>query len=356
MRKSRVLIGSLACLMMGTAAAQWEAPTRIPTAESMKQIDPALVKQCELHYSAMTQKISKTACQLGLLLHKESGAATARTECGKTNQTKSPAERACLVGVTIADDTANNRQNYATRLKLCQDHYPLHSELDAYLQESCLIGVYLAFDDGVAPGKKPKLDLCSKFSSEKSFLGPCGAGLGLAFASVSSETVSMSEHNRLCTRYFDHKVFHQGYRACLNAHALSLTWDGRVSRIARDCGALTSAKHDDIETAACVVGANIHSNLSRGKSGENTRFQTCGENKVSWTDRNYLVCLTAASLIDFSSLKEARNACKDIFPGRRNKRRGECSRAVETVQASALHPSTPPEPAPPTAVTEASRE
>ena len=326
--------------------AQVPRPTRVLDKKELDQIDSDLRKHCENHFPAISQRTSKTSCYLGLALHKEKKLAAALTECTKLTSAHSGPEQACRIGVLIAEDVANKQDNFTPRLKLCQNHYPVRIEADTYLQESCLIGVYLAHEFKGTPTKKPKLALCEQISKDGAFIGPCGAGLSLASEPGLPSLNTTSDLNRVCNQYFDQAAFHQGYRACLNARALLLEWDGKPSSIARQCRKLSSSKHGDAEAAACVIGGNLLRHVRLAPMHDNPRFKNCGQNKVRWSERDYMVCLTAASLLDLGSTKEARGTCGDVFGGRRSSYRNECLRAVDTLstQAVAALPSTSPTP------------
>ncbi len=325
------------------ANAQTEPPKRALDAKTVAAIDPGARRHCDSHFPASVQGLSKTSCYLGLVLFRESAqerdqaegrAERAFSQCAALTQTKTRSLLACRLGVQIADDGARKRDTFSARMKLCQDHYPLHTETDAFLQESCWVGATLAFESK-EPTKKPRLALCSDFSIERAFIGPCAVGLSLAAETVSpSQGAGTAEQNRLCARYFDQRQFQQGYRGCVNARALALEWNRKAASLPGACSALTAGKNDDVERAACVVGGSIWHNLAKGPGGANPRFGHCGEKKVNWTERDALACLTAAALLDLGGEAEARRSCQLIFAGSRrhkNTRREECYRAVATL-------------------------
>ncbi len=301
-------------------------------------------KNCENHFPGFSQATTRQSCTLGLVLHQEKNRDGGLAECTKQVQKISSASQACKIGVSIADEMAKSQDNFTPRLKLCQTHYPIRTEADTYLQESCLFGVYLAHENAGSPLKKPKLALCEQISKDGAFLGPCGTGLSLAAESSIPMQAASADQQRACNKYFDHTAFHQGYRACLNSRALSLEWDGKSSALAKQCRKLSSSKNGDTEAAACVIGGNLLRHVKVAPTYDNPRFKHCGDSKVRWNDRDFLVCLTAASFLDLGSLQEARNSCKEVFGGRRNRYRDDCFRAVESLNTQkiiALPQATP---------------
>lgn len=328
---SLTLIALLTCFQ---ALAQTEPPKRALDTKEIAALDSTLRKYCDAHFPASVQELSKTSCYLGLALFKESSKDKANAECGKLTLPQSRPLLACRLGVHIADDISKKRDTFSMRMKLCQEHYPMFAETDAFLQEACWVGVTLAFESK-EPVKTPRLTLCTNFSQERAFAGPCAVGLSLAAESHSpSLGISPSDQSKVCQQYFDLQQFHQGYRGCVNARGLSIDWNRKAASLAGACSKLTAGKNDEVETAACVIGGSIWHNLAKSPNGSNPRFMHCGDKKVSWTERDALACMTAAALLDLASPNEARGSCKQIFAsGRRGKssRRDECHRAVQNL-------------------------
>lgn len=311
-----------------TASAQTPVPQRAPEAKAIAELPVPLRNFCETHFAGLTQSLTKGACLLGAITHKEMGRDKALNECRKVHQTQTSTDLACQIGVAIATIAAAGTEGpILDRFKKCTAYFPLQSELDHYLRESCVFGVFLAHDAKMAILPKGKIDLCERFSKEKSFLGPCGVGVSLTLDNTAVNSIPTDAQSHVCLRHFDQQAFHQGYRACMNARALTLQGPIRAKSIARDCKALTAGR-DGTEHASCIVGGSIVQNLQRAPDGRNPRFEKCGDGKVNWMNRDYLMCLTAASLLDFGDQREARASCKSLFPGRRSRLRNECADAL----------------------------
>ena len=230
---------------------------------------------------------------------------------------------ACLIGVSIADDLNANRTDFRRKIQLCSDQYPQHTEIDAFLQESCLTGIHL-------PELLPTLsaapyDSCAQLSPERSFIGPCAVGLSLVNETVS--TGGPNEQNLMCEKYFDHRKFHLTYRACLNARSVTVEDAKKVDDVVRDCSNIVSDPGNDNERAACLIGSNIHRSLEK-KQDVTKRFAKCGTNKVTYDDRDILACLTAASLVDMVGKNSAQSGCKTVFKEGKSSSRGDCVNAL----------------------------
>lgn len=230
---------------------------------------------------------------------------------------------ACLIGVAIADDINGARGDFKRKLQLCSEQYPQHTEIDAFLQESCLTGIHL-------PELLPALSQepyasCEQLSAERSFIGPCAVGLSLVNTPVG--TGGPNDQNLTCEKYFDHKKFHLTYRACLNARSVSVEDSKKVDEVIKDCANIVSDPGNDNERAACLIGSNIHRSLER-KQDVAKRFSKCGTNKVTYDDRDTLACLTAASLVDMVGKGPATDGCKTVFKEKKSTSRGDCLNAV----------------------------
>jgi hypothetical protein len=299
-------------------------------------------KVCDINFPSRMQESARTACQAGATSFAKSGSpdvahAAAVNQCASDYRDDSRLKNLCNIGVWSQQDRSENKNTYRDLLKLCQDYYPAQSEIDFYLQESCLIGAYLSRMPSI---KTNSLLACRTVSTERAFLGPCGAGLSLAVDAKRlndshGDTSALGEQNKTCLKYFDSKVFHTGYRACLNARELSLHWTGRLRDVLHDCGEIVSDNTGDTERAACMIGASIYHGLSQnlGKAADakhdaNPRFAKCGESKVTYQEGEFLSCLTAASLLDFGDHGQAQHACKEIFHSKKSKNRGHCSNSL----------------------------
>ena len=320
------------------------APGSAPDSTTdMASVDAKAKRVCDAHYPSRLQSDVRAACAAGAQALARWGRKTAQTQCRLAYGATSRTTMACLIGGAVGEDLAANAADYEARRASCAGQYPAHTEVDLYLQESCLTGVYMRRILGATDARQ-----CREITPERSFLGPCEAGANLigdapASAAVSSGTAAATKtvadaaptaelnpnsHNRLCERYFDHRQLHLGYRACLNARGVSAAGSkGRSADVLSACDQLVSDAKNDLERAACVVGASIYRNLASGLP-TNPRFEKCGSAKVSYQDRDSLPCLVAASFLDFGDKKDAEKGCKSLFVGKRSASKGECDRAV----------------------------
>ena len=282
---------------------------------------PQLKKECNRHFPALIQTEVRTACVSAAADYAEFGASEAGVKC-RLVYGEDPRELySCLIGVDIADEITTKHEEYKRRLQLCSDQYPAHTEIDSFLQESCLTGIYMPN----LVGSHPNFETCAQISEERSFIGPCQVGFSLA--KDLNTPASPNEQNHLCEQYFDHKQFHTGYRACLNGRGASAAGGSEsISQLLQSCTVVASNASNDTERAACLVGANIFQHLNK-KDDVTKRFAKCGTNKVSYEDRDYLACLAAASALDITNSKGgAESACKEIFhtASKKNNSRGDC--------------------------------
>jgi hypothetical protein len=281
------------------------------------QVESEQKKNCDRHFPGLIQGEIRNACSSATEGLSKYGKLGAEVRC-RLDYGEEPREvMACLIGVDIAEDLAAKKDEFKKKLQLCAEQYPMHVEIDAFLQEACLTGVHLPN----LLGEKPRLGLCAQITPERSFQGPCGVGLSLS--QNDAESVEPSKQNKLCEQYFDHRKFHSGYRACLNARALALNWTGKVADIIKTCSESVAESDSDTTRAACMVGASVYQQLLTNKDSS-ARFQKCGENKVSYQERDFLACLTAASLLDFTDKNGAEAGCKDVFRTAKGRGRGDC--------------------------------
>lgn len=292
-----------------------ESAPKAPTEAEMKKI-------CEQHFPSLLQGPTRQACVTGAQQLTTNGAKRADLHCRLTFGFAASTTMACLIGAEIAAEVTKGEDVFRARWTACNEHFPSHTEVDSYLQESCLIGYYLP-DWSTSGGD----DLCAGLSNERTFLGPCRVGVRLFRDKKDGSTTFSKDLNQSCEKYFDHSVFHTGYRSCLNAKGLGLGQTPSAREILKSCAGLTTNADPESEKAACVVGVSLLRNLRQsGKASE--RFAGCGTSKVTYEDRDVLACLTAASLLDFSEKKEAEGVCKEVFSGKKSRSRGDCTKAL----------------------------
>lgn len=303
-------------------------PAAIPHSKRPQQSDidktkttllPLLKKECNRHFPALIQSEVRTACISAADDYAEFGASQAGVKCRLVYGEEPRELYSCLIGVDIADEISLQHEEYKKRLQLCADQYPAHTEIDSFLQESCLTGIYMPN----LVGSHPNFETCAQISEERSFIGPCQVGFSLA--KDMSSPAAPNIQNQLCEQYFDHKQFHTGYRACLNGRGAAASGgEASMSQLLQSCGVVASNAKNDTERAACLIGANIFQHLSK-KEDVTKRFSKCGTNKVSYEDRDFLACLTAASALDITNSKTgAESACKEIFQAGKNNSRSDC--------------------------------
>lgn len=332
---SRIILISLFAIQFANAEST-EDSTKAKEAPAVSPVEPSkdlpqidqftkdLTSQCNANYpGGMIQSEVRAACSsvASKILHL--GRSLSEVSC-RIDYGEDPRQvMACLIGVAMGDDLVHQRDEYKKRLQLCSNHYPKHTEIDAFFLESCLTGIYSP--ELVKPIKSNSLDVCKQISPEKSFIGPCAVGLSLS-KNLDHSTLSVQQ-NQLCEQYFDHKKFHTTYRACLNARSAELAWTGKLNDVINNCSEIISDANSDNEKAACVVGSNIFQHLSQGKE-VSSRFQKCGDTKVSYEDRDILACLTAASLLDFGDRNQAMSGCKSVYKDLKSKGRKDCTTSL----------------------------
>lgn len=299
------------------------SPTATPKpaakAGDKKAATDELTKACALHFPGKIQGELRAACASAGLKFTSAEKGLEQTRCRLSYGEEPRAVMACLIGVSVADDINSNRADYKRKLQICTEQYPQNTEIDDFLQESCLTGIHL-------PELMPNIagapyDTCGQLSPERSFIGPCAVGLSLVNETISKD--GPSEQNLLCKKYFDHTKFHLTYRACLNARSVTVEDTKKVDDVIRDCSNIVSDPGNDNERAACLIGSNIHRSLEK-KQDVAVRFGKCGTNKVTYDDRDTLACLTAASLVDMVGKNSAENGCKTVFKAPKDSSRSDC--------------------------------
>ncbi|MES2964349.1 MAG: hypothetical protein V4760_10690 [Bdellovibrionota bacterium] len=282
-----------------------------------------LKKHCARHYPGQIQGELRAACTVASEDFKASEKTLANTRCRLNYGEEPRLVMACLIGVSIVDDLANKKDDFKRKLQVCAEQYPQHTEIDAFLQESCLTGVHLpetmSATDGLA------FETCGRLSPERSFIGPCAVGLSLARESLGS--ADAGQQNKLCEQYFDHRRFHLTYRACLNARSVPIEGDVKIEDQLASCANIVSNTENDNERAACLIGASIHRSISK-KTEITKKFQKCGDYKVSYQEREFLACLTAASLTELGDRSRADAGCKAIFRKAKDSSRNNCTNSI----------------------------
>ncbi len=303
------------------AEKQTEAPKKAAKADS-KPLDPFsqdIRKHCERHFPGQIQAEVRTACASAAPEYAKLGKSLIQTRCRLNYGEEPRLVMACLVGSSVADDVLAGREDFKRKLQLCAENYPVHNEIDAFLQESCLTGIHIS--DLMKTDGKEKFEACAQITPERSFIGPCAVGLSLA--KESSGAVSPAQQNKACEQYFNLKQFHKGYRACLNARSLAPELPTKYADALKGCSNIMGDANNDTERAACLVGLSIYRHLQKNQDVAG-RFQKCGENKVTYQDRDVLACLTAASLLDFTDRGGAESGCREVFKEARSRVRGDC--------------------------------
>lgn len=292
--------------------------------DEAKNLTLALKGSCERHYQGVIQSEVRAACSSAgtdFIRLNKMGATLPQTRC-RINYGEEPRlVMACLVGNAIAEDLLANRDSYKKKLQLCAENYPAHNEIDTFLQESCLTGIHLP--SHASATESERFATCARITPERSFLGPCAVGVSLALEQVAEIKVAPASQNKMCDQYFNLNRFHKGYRACLNARSLALELPSKVTDALKSCANISSEANNDTERAACLVGLTIYRHLLR-QDDVSKRFQKCGSNKVTYQDRDFLACLTAASLLDFTDRNGAEGGCREVFRELRSHSRGDC--------------------------------
>lgn len=291
-------------------------------------------KACDRYYTGKIQAGIRRSCQVGGVLvdrYLEQPSRVAESGC-RLQYGEEPGETfACLIGTKIARELEKGTSRYMTDLQLCSESYPVRTELDTYLLESCLVGIHA--QSFTAP--MPRFDLCKAITPERSFLGPCAVGASLNIAptsSASSANSSSTSHRVLCEKYFDHLRFHMGYRSCLNARAVSPGGEPNpltLDEIRARCDVVVSDNGNDHERGACVIGAVL---LEAQRKGSSTAmFDGCGVNQVRYEDRDILGCLAAGSFLSYSNANTADRLCREVFRDKKSLARSGCINSIATL-------------------------
>lgn len=300
------------------------SPTTTPSKRAEDGDSKDLKKHCDRHYPGQIQGELRSACLSAGEEFKASEKSLVNTRCRLNYGEEPRLVMACLIGASILNDLSASKDDFKKKLQVCAEQYPQHTEIDAFLQESCLTGVHLP--ETMASTEGASFEVCGKLSPERSFIGPCAVGLSLARESLNSS--EPGRQNKLCEQYFDHRRFHLTYRACLNARAVPIEGDVKIEDQIASCSNIVSNPENDNERAACVIGASIHRALSK-KTEITKKFQKCGDYKVSYQERDVLACLTAASLLELQPERGRVDAgCKAIFRQKRDSSRNNCLNAV----------------------------
>lgn len=291
-------------------------------------------KVCDRYYTGKIQAGIRRSCHVGGVLvdrYLSEPARVAEAGC-RLQYGEEPGESfACLIGTKIARELDKGTSRYLTDLQLCSESYPVRTELDTYLLESCLVGIHAA--SFTSP--QPRFELCRSITPERSFLGPCAVGASLTAivpTASSGSTPNTQPLRVLCEKYFDHLRFHMGYRSCLNARAVSpggepnpLTLDEIRSR----CDTIVSDNGNDHERGACVIGAVLLENQRKGTSS--AIFDGCGANQVRYEDRDILGCLAAGSFLSYSNSATADRLCREVFRDKKSLARSGCISSIATL-------------------------
>jgi hypothetical protein len=313
------IVATVATVPVVAIVATSPSPTAT-TSPVLSKDAQALKAECQKHFPGLIQGELRRACLSPSDDDKELGLGLSQVNCRLNYGEEPRLVMACLIGVLVEGDLQKGTDSASKKLQLCSDIYPQHTEIDAFLQESCLTGVHIP--ELMNTSGLQRYEACSQLSPERSFVGPCAVGLSLAQDMLNPE--APTAQNKLCEQYFDHKRFHLTYRACLVARSIPVTaGPNRVVDVIQNCSNVVTDPTNDNERAACIIGSNIYRSLTR-KDEVAKRFQKCGEIKVSYQERDTLACLTAASLLDMSDRTSAENGCKDVFKAAKNTSRGNC--------------------------------
>jgi hypothetical protein len=297
-------------------------------------------KACDRYYTGKIQAGIRRSCQVGGILvdrYLEKLPRVAETGC-RLQYGEEPGETyACLIGTKIARELDKGTSRYVTDLQLCSESYPVRTELDTYLLESCLIGIHA--QSFAAPAGR--FELCKAITSERSFLGPCAVGASLNPATSQTTTTAVAapaaasaspSHRVLCEKYFDHLRFHMGYRNCLNARAVSPGGESKaltLDEIRSRCDTIVSDNGNDHERGACVIGAVLIETQRKGTPL--TMFDGCGVNQVRYEDRDVLGCLAAGSFLTYSNANTADRLCREVFRDKKSMARSGCINSIATL-------------------------
>ncbi len=308
-------------------------PTPAPSKKAAKWIEDQR-KACDRYYPGAIQAGIRRSCHVGgVLADRYAGQPTRVAETGcRLQYGEEPSETyACLIGTKIAKELDAGTSRYLTDLQLCSETYSVRTDLDTYLLESCLTGIHAKSFSA----DRDRFETCRQITAERSFLGPCAVGVSLSGATTASDSGNSSQHRLQCEKYFDHLRFHQAYRTCLNARAVSPeieTSPLTIDEIRSRCDMIVSDNGNDHERGACVIGAVLLENKKKGQSS--ALFDGCGVNQVRYEDRDVLGCLAAGSFLSFSNANTADRLCREIFRDRKSLALSGCLNAISTLGKS----------------------
>ncbi|CAN5614810.1 hypothetical protein BH10BDE1_BH10BDE1_08640 [soil metagenome] len=297
-------------------------------------------KACERYYTGKIQAGIRRSCQVGGVLvdrYLDQPVRVAEAGC-RLQYGEEPGETfSCLIGTKIARELDKGTTRYLTDLQLCSESYPVRTELDTYLLETCLVGIHA--QSFMAP--LSRFELCKSITPERSFLGPCAVGASLNTAGAVARTTAANSttgpsHRALCEKYFDHLRFHMGYRNCLNARAVSPAGEPKpltLDEIRGRCDTIVSDNGNDHERGACVIGAVLLETQRKGMS--TAMFDACGATQVRYEDRDILGCLAAGSFLTYSNAATADRLCREVFREKKSLARSGCINAIATLEKSA---------------------
>jgi hypothetical protein len=301
---------------------------------------------CQEFFPATLQTSLRTACESADKKVRKNGIRLGLTDCRLVFGEEPRSLTACLIGSLISHSIYSKDEVLQKSLKaqqrLCTLHYPQHTDLDGYFQESCYTGMVFPElqkfstlpESASTKNLQEKVKFCESFSPERSSIGPCTVGLALReqLESASEQLPPASEINMICDRYFDHRQFHLGYRSCLNSYGISLPTEIRKYDIKADCGLVISDTSSDNERTACIVGSLLRWKKDNPAASAPLakRIDICGkETKVSYKERDFLACLTGASLLELMDRGQASSACKDLYKiSKTNRSRTDCQNSL----------------------------
>jgi hypothetical protein len=253
---------------------------------------------------------------------------------------------ACLIGTRLARGVQERIEQRGQsplldlmqrRLQMCSESFSARNDLDASLLESCLAGSHSS--ELLLRSPTPQLEICAKITPDPSFIGPCQVGVALAADNRPAA------HLALCEKYFDRLRFHVGYRSCVNASPIgsslvgfnkSTSGDNLAETIRKRCDSLVADTSNDHERGACVVGAGFLYALSLQTNAQAERiklYERCGKKQVTFEDRDFLGCLTAASLLDLADGRatQASRECSQTFRSAKSLARSACLSSVSAL-------------------------
>ena len=311
-------------------------------------------RQCDRHYPGRIQAGLRRACFVGGVSIEKFGALASHPKAPETScrlqYGEEPSETlACLIGTRLGrgvQERIAQRGKSALldllqrRLQLCSESFSVRNDLDASLLESCLAGAHAS--ELLLKTPTPQLEICARITPDPSFVGPCQVGVALAADDKPAA------HLALCDKYFDRLRFHVGYRSCVNAGPIgsslvgfrkSPTDDNLPETIRKRCDSLVADAANDHERGACVVGAGFLYALSFSSSDQVQRikaYERCGAKQVTFEDRDFLGCLTAASLLDLSDGRpsQAGRECSLTFRSAKSLARSACLNSVNVLPSA----------------------